>query len=90
MHYYRRQAYEVAAICLGQPLPQGWVIHHLDENPHNNQPDNLILFRDQSVHARFHQRLLERQRAGQPFDATQLALESGGRQLPQPPAPLRL
>jgi hypothetical protein len=85
MHYYRRQSYEVAAICLGQPLPPGWVIHHLDENPENNQPENLMLFSSQSIHARFHQQLLRLQREGHEVDATQLALESGGRALPPPP-----
>jgi hypothetical protein len=85
MHYFRRQSYEVAAICLGRPLPPGVVIHHLDEDPTHNHPSNLILFRSQSVHARFHQQLLRLQREGHEVDATQLALESGGRALPPPP-----
>ena len=90
MHYYRRQAYEVAAICLGHPLPQGMIIHHLDENPKNNNPDNLWLFENQGDHARFHLRLRNLQRTGQPIDAIQIASENGGQALPQPPAPIRL
>ena len=90
MHYYRRQAYEVAAICLGHPLPQGMIIHHLDENPKNNNPYNLYLFENQGDHARFHLRLRTLRRTGQPVDATRIASENGGRALPRPPAPIRL
>jgi DNA-binding CsgD family transcriptional regulator len=88
MHYYRRQSYEVAAICLGQPIPRGYVIHHLDENWHNNDPINLVLFPSQSLHTRFHMQLLRLQRAGTAVDATQLALESGATRLPSPPRPI--
>lgn len=88
VHYFRRQSYEVAAICTGQPLPLGCVIHHLDENPENNNPENLVLFASQKDHARFHQLQLCLQRAGRTVDANQLALENGAWSLPQPPAPL--
>jgi hypothetical protein len=90
MHYFRRQSYEVAAICLGQPLPRLWVIHHLDENPENNEPSNLLLFRHQSAHAGFHQQVLKLQRAGQAVDVRALAIELGGRPMPEPPQPLDL
>ena len=89
MHYFRRQSYEVAAICTGQPLPQGTVIHHLDENPKNNAPENLVLFPSLSDHTRFHMLLLKLQREGSEVEPIHLALRSGGRALPQPPAPLR-
>lgn len=88
LHYHRRQSYEVAAICLGKPLPQGWVIHHLDEDPKNNRPENLVLFPSQSLHCRFHQRLLKLQHQGAEADAIQLALASGAQVLPPPPAPI--
>lgn len=88
MHYYRRQSYEVAAICLGQPLPPGWVIHHVDENPHNNAPANLILFPSQRLHARFHQQLLRRRIAVGSEVAIRLASEIGAEALPSPPAPI--
>lgn len=86
MHYYRRQAYEVAAICLGRPLPRGWIIHHVDENPRNNEPTNVMIFPTQSQHMRYHQRLLEHQRANPSTDAIRLALENGALPLPPPPA----
>lgn len=88
VEWYRRQSYEVAAICLGRPLPPGLIIHHCDENPQNNDPANLVLFRTQSEHFRFHQLLSRLQREGQPIDATQLALENGALALPQPPRPI--
>lgn len=88
MHYYRRQSYEVAAICLGRPLPQGQIIHHVDENPRNNDPSNLVLFSSPSDHTKFHQLLLRLQRTGQPIDANRLALENGAQALPSPPAPI--
>ena len=90
MHYYRRQSYEVAAICLGQPLGQGMVIHHLDENWRNNDPANLVVFPSQSIHARFHALLSKRQRAGLATDASHLALDSGGQALPKPRVPIQL
>jgi predicted transcriptional regulator len=88
MHEFRRQAYEVAAICLGRPLPRAWVIHHLDEDPTNNDPSNLVLFRSQRLHCAYHQQLLRLQIAGQPGGAIQLALESGAVALPPPPVPI--
>ena len=90
MHFFRRQAYEVSAICLGQPLPRGWVIHHIDENWRNNNPSNLLLFPSQSRHCRYHQLLLSLQLSGKPVDAIQLALENDGRLLPKPPRPIEL
>lgn len=88
VHFHRRRAYEVAAICLGQPTPQGSIIHHLDENPSNNQPRNLVLFPSQRHHSTYHQRLLAIQRANLEVDTIQLAIESGGRVLPQPLIPI--
>jgi len=90
MHYHRRQAYEVAAICVGQPLPRGTIIHHCDEDPKNNQPCNLLLFENQSAHGSFHQLLLERQLTDPGVDAILLALENGARRLPPPPNPIVL
>lgn len=88
MHYFRRQVYEVAAICLGRPLEQGWVIHHIDENKKHNHPDNLMIFESLSAHTRFHQRQLALQVPTGSREAIQLALENGARLLPSPPNPL--
>lgn len=32
---------EVFTACFGK-IKSGWVIHHLDENPRNNAPENLV------------------------------------------------
>jgi len=88
VHWYRRESYEVAAICLGHPLHPDWVIHHIDEHPNNNDPDNLVLFASRRDHTLLHQRLQHLRRRGQPVDATLMALEAGGLRLPPPPAPI--
>lgn len=88
MHFYRRQSYEVAAICLGQPLGPGWIIHHLDEIPENNHPENLIVFPSQSLHAQFHQWLRKNRIEGTSAEAIRKALGIGGLQLPPPPNPI--
>jgi DNA-binding CsgD family transcriptional regulator len=84
----RRTAWQIAAICLGHPLPRGWVVHHHDENPDNNDWYNLWLFPSWREHGRYHGRLSYLQYAGIEADATQLALENGGLPLPPPPSPI--
>lgn len=88
MHYYRRQSYEVAAICLGQPLPRGVVIHHLDEDPTNNHHTNLWLFESQGHHSSYHQKLLAILRQDGQVEPTRLLTEIGAVALPPPPAPI--
>lgn len=39
---------------LGRFLKKGEVVHHIDENPNNNNPDNLQLFSSQAEHIRHH------------------------------------
>ena len=39
---------------LGRKLLPEEVVHHLDENPENNSPDNLRLFANQSEHMKHH------------------------------------
>jgi hypothetical protein len=84
MHYYRRQSYEIAAICLQRPLKIGEVIHHDDEVKENNAPENLVVFASHRAHMKHHQRLLALQRAGTPVDSIQLAIENGGVRLRRP------
>lgn len=85
---YRRLSHEVAAICLGRPVPKGWIIHHVDENYANNDPSNLVLFRTQSEHFRFHRLLSKLQRQDPTVDTSRLALENGALALPPPPRPI--
>ena len=39
---------------LGRPLNPGECVHHLDENKHNNELDNLIVFKTKADHTAFH------------------------------------
>lgn len=41
---------------LGRPLEPGEVVHHIDENPKNNSPENLIVFVSQQYHQQWHRR----------------------------------
>lgn len=78
---------QVAALCLGFPLPKGWVVHHHDEDPTNNHWTNLWVFPDAHSHGVYHQRLLALRRVNPEVDANQLALENGGLRLPPPRDP---
>ena len=44
----------VASKMLGRPLKKFETVHHLDENRTNNSPENLIVFRTNADHSRFH------------------------------------
>jgi hypothetical protein len=50
VHTHRVVAEEV----LGRPLTSDEVVHHKDGNKHNNHPSNLVVFPNQSFHARCH------------------------------------
>jgi len=53
----------LAEKALGRALPPGVQVHHVDENPANNAPSNLVICPDAAYHKLLHQR----QRA---FDAS--------------------
>jgi hypothetical protein len=44
----------VAEEKLGRPLKKGEIVHHIDENKRNNDPDNIEIFPSQAEHARHH------------------------------------
>lgn len=46
----------VAERALGKPLPKGAEVHHVDENPSNNDPSNLVICPDAAYHKLLHQR----------------------------------
>lgn len=49
--YLHRQ---IAEKSLGRPLLDSEVIHHIDENKTNNDPSNLLVFKTNGDHVRFH------------------------------------
>ena len=51
---YVYQHIVVAEGKLGRSLGDEEVVHHLDENKHNNNPDNLVVFVNNSAHSRYH------------------------------------
>lgn len=50
--YYCHRA--VAEWHLGRPLLPGEVVHHRDENRHDDHPDNLMVLPSQRVHMLLH------------------------------------
>ena len=52
--------------ALGKPLPVGAVVHHVDENPGNNDNANLVICQDQDYHLLLHRRLNALRETGDP------------------------
>jgi HNH endonuclease len=52
---------EVAKDFLNRPLLPGEVVHHIDENKSNNQPENIIVFKTKADHARHHKLSADKQ-----------------------------
>lgn len=44
----------VAECKLGRALFEGEIVHHIDNNPHNNVPENLMIFKDNKAHLKYH------------------------------------
>jgi hypothetical protein len=47
----------VAEQTLGRYLRPGEVVHHIDGNPRDNDPENLLVFPNEAEHQRHHGRL---------------------------------
>jgi hypothetical protein len=46
----------IAESALGRPLPHGVEVHHVDGDPSNNAPSNLVICQDRSYHRLLHRR----------------------------------
>lgn len=51
---YVRKHVLIAENKLGRRLNDNECVHHLDENKYNNKPENLIVFKTNADHSRFH------------------------------------
>jgi HNH endonuclease len=49
-----REHVVVAALAFGGLLPQGYVVHHINENKSDNRPANLVICEDQRLHFILH------------------------------------
>lgn len=47
----------VAERILGRPLKKGEIVHHVDGDKRNNNPENIQVFPSQTEHARYHAKL---------------------------------
>ncbi len=45
---------KLVAKVLGRPLMAGWQVHHINENPSDDRPENLFIFRNRAAHKRWH------------------------------------
>ncbi len=46
---------QIVEMLLGRPLKAGEVVHHLDGNKRNNDPENLVVLPSQSAHCKAHE-----------------------------------
>ena len=54
--YGRHKHRVVAEQKIGRKLIPGEVVHHIDGDKRNNKPNNLMVFRNQQEHAKWHKR----------------------------------
>lgn len=57
---------EIAERALGHKLPRGAQVHHVDGNPTNNTPTNLVICPSQSYHRLLHLRMAAKDACGNP------------------------
>lgn len=63
---YVREHLLVAEAALGRPIPQEHPVHHVNEDPGDNRPGNLVICENQAYHALLHRRLRALRACGNP------------------------
>lgn len=63
---YRLEHLLVAERALGRALPAGAVVHHVNGEPSDNRPQNLVICEDQAYHLLLHRRTRSLAAAGRP------------------------
>lgn len=63
---YVREHILVAEEAMGKPLPEGALIHHVNQDPSDNRPENLVVCPDDAYHMLLHARQRALDAAGDP------------------------
>ena len=63
----KRNYVRIAERVLGRSLPEGAVVHHVDQNRDNNLNNNLVILQNQQEHMALHRRLRILKAGGDPW-----------------------
>lgn len=59
-------AVAVAEKILGRRIPKGALVHHMNDDPSNDTPDNLAIFPSNTYHRLIHRRMAAQAACGNP------------------------